>query len=40
VPFDDIVDALRSLDDPNPPRPGGARSRICSDQGRSWAARP
>ena len=24
VPFDDIVDALRSLDDPNPPRPGGA----------------
>jgi hypothetical protein len=28
VPFDDIVDALRSLDDPNPSRPGGARMRL------------
>lgn len=26
VPFDDIVEALQSLDDP-PPRPGGGRAR-------------
>lgn len=28
VAFDDVVDALRSLDDPNPPRLGGARMRL------------
>jgi hypothetical protein len=28
VAFDDIVDALRSLDDPNPPRLGSARIRL------------
>jgi hypothetical protein len=27
VPFDDIVEALQSLDDPTPPRPGGSRAR-------------
>lgn len=28
VAFDDIVDALRSLDEPNPPRLGGVRMRL------------
>src|SRR5258705_9294531 len=28
VSFDDIVDALRSLDDPTPPRPGGKATRL------------
>src|SRR3954468_24045831 len=28
VTFDDIVDALRSLDDPTPPRPGGHSLRL------------
>src|SRR5688572_16555566 len=28
VSFDDIVDALRSLDDEPPPRPGGAAMRL------------
>jgi hypothetical protein len=28
VSFDDILDALRSLDDDPPPRPGGARMRL------------
>src|SRR6185312_16260511 len=28
VAFDDIVDALRSLDDPDPPRLGSARMRL------------
>jgi hypothetical protein len=27
VSFDDIIDALRSLDDPDPPRPAGTRAR-------------
>jgi hypothetical protein len=35
VSFDDIVDALRHLDDdPEPPRPGGARMRA------HWRRRP
>lgn len=28
VSFDDIVEALRSLDDPTPPRPGGVPMRL------------
>ena len=28
VTFDDIIDALRSLDDPTPPRPGGKSMRL------------
>ena len=28
VTFDDIIDALRSLDDPQPPRPGGNGMRL------------
>lgn len=41
VSFDEVVDALRSLDDP-PPRPGGAtmrlRSRIRRDHGHGSGA--
>ena len=28
VTFDEIIDALRSLDDPEPPRPGGKSMRL------------
>jgi len=28
VTFDEIVDALRALDDPTPPRPGGKSARL------------
>ena len=35
VTFDEIVDALRSLDDPTPPRPGGKGMRLP----RPWARR-
>src|SRR2546421_10505432 len=42
VTFDEIIDALRSLDDPKPPRPGGKSMRLrppwrrrndCEDSG-------
>jgi len=34
VTFDEIIDALRSLDDPDPPRPGGKSMRL-----RPWRRR-
>lgn len=34
VTFDEIIDALRSLDDPDPPRPGGKGMRL-----RPWRRR-
>jgi hypothetical protein len=36
VTFDEVVDALRSLDDDPPPRPGGKSMRLRSDR---WSDR-
>jgi hypothetical protein len=37
VTFDEIIDALRSLDDPTPPRPGGKGMRL--PRLRAWRKR-
>jgi hypothetical protein len=39
VRFDDIVDALRSLDDDPPPRPGGSAARLRPRWVRNWRNR-